>query len=511
MARVVLVAIPPLNTRFPALNIALLTGELKANGHVVKAFDFNIEAFTAIRKTAEYLWDFRNGQLWNDPNYFEETIYGKHIAPLFPEWMERILAEEPEFVGVSVTQNSLATRIAKAVKAHNPKIKVIFGGPMCSQTMGDHTYQPNEFVDVVVSDEGERTLLDIIENYERSETLPLLPGLSILKDGIPVFGGGRTAIAKLDTTAFPDFTDLNLELYTDVYYSVPAWELPIYTSRGCVGRCNFCMDYKMWSVYYRQKSPERVVAEMEHFYEKYGVNNFIFIELVFNGHHEWIQKFCDILIAKKHNFRFWSHGRVDGRLAPELLKSLRAAGFWHFIFGMESASDKVLKLMRKGTTKAKAAANLLDCHNADIAVSVNVILGYPGETFRDFWETVVFVVKYRRYLNAAPNITTCYVTPGTDLYLYPEKFGIIFDRHSPQSFQDWSTVDGKNTLAVRLRRRRILEFICRQVVFKSESATPYQLRYYTDRLFGYLAQLFDREDKSGGSSRMAPLIVRSET
>ena len=36
------------------------------------------------------------------------------------------------------------------------------------------------------------------------------------------------------------------------------YELPIYTSRGCVGRCSFCMDYKMWSVYYRQKSPERV-------------------------------------------------------------------------------------------------------------------------------------------------------------------------------------------------------------------------------------------------------------
>lgn len=504
----VLAAIPPLNTRFPALNIALLAAELKAAGHSVLSLDFNIEAFDQLRDSAEHLWDFRNGYLWTDPKVFEKSIFQKHLAPLFDGWIQQILATQPQVVGISVTPNTIALRIAKALKAHDPRIQVIFGGPMCSKTMGDHTFQPNEFVDAVVSDEGEQTLLDAVAHVERTGKIPLLPGLSIFSEGEVKFGGTRPAIAKLDTTAMPDFSDLKLERYREVYQKEPSRELPIYTSRGCVGRCNFCMDYKMWAVYYRQKSPERMVAEMEFLYEKFQVKNFIFIELVFNGHHEWVQKFCDLLKTRPVQFRFWSHGRVDGRLTQPLLRSLRAVGFWHFIFGMESASDNVLRLMRKGTTKAKAAANLRDCFDANISVSVNVIVGFPGETLWDFLETVAFIISNRRYISMVPSITPCFATPGTDIYLYPEKFGIKIDKSSLHGSETWSSIDGWNTHRVRLWRRNFLEFVCRHIVFSRKQVTRWERKFYTDKFFALLARLFDRRN---GDVATAPLIVKPET
>lgn len=476
--KIALVALPPLNTRFPALNIALLTGELKQHGYATKAFDLNIQAFEDSGEAGRFLWDFRNGYLWNEPDYFAHEIYPKFLQPHIDRWLQQILNFEPNIVGFSVTPSELCYVLAREIKERSPSTKIIFGGPMCSHVMKVERFFPNEWVDAVVSDEGEATLVDLVKNYETTGSFAAIPGTTVIMDDKPVFGGMREAIKDLNSTAFPDFDDLDLSLYREPYDTKPSWELPIYTSRGCVGRCNFCMDYKMWSVYYRQKSPTRVADEMTYFAKKFGVTNFIFIELVFNGHHGWIMKFAEELKNRNTNFSFWSHGRMDGRLTPELLKALRSVGFWHFMFGMESASNKVLKLMRKGTTKEKALANLNDCVNANISASINIIVGFPGETFLDFLETLFFVVRHRKLIWIVPSITACQATPGTDLYEQPEKFQIKVEKSVANGARDWVSYDGKNNYRERQRRVKIMEFVFARIVFR---AHEHQTRRYTYR------------------------------
>ena len=484
--RISLVALPPLNTRFPALNIALLTGELKQHGYPTKAFDLNIQAFEDSGAAGRFLWDFRHGYLWNEPDYFNREIYPKFLEPHIDRWLDAILEHKPDIVGFSVTPSELCYVLSKHIKAKSPGTKIIFGGPMCSHVMKVERFFPNEWVDAVVSDEGEATLLDLVKTYEETGGFTAMAGTTIIVDDKPIFGGMREAIKDLDSTAYPDFDDLNLSLYREPYDIQPSWELPIYTSRGCVGRCNFCMDYKMWSVYYRQKSPSRVADEMTHLWKQFGVRNFIVIELVFNGHHGWIMKFAEEQKRRNAKFRFWSHGRMDGRLTPELLRELKSAGFWHFMFGMESASNKVLKLMRKGTTKEKALANLRDCADANIGAAINIIVGFPGETFFDFLETLFFVVRHRKLIWGVPSITACQATPGTDLYEQPEKFQIKVEKGVANGARDWVSFDGKNNPRERKRRVKIMEFVFARILFRAQEPDKqrHTYRWWRDALLG---------------------------
>lgn len=64
---------------------------------------------------------------------------------------------------------------------------------------------------------------------------------------------------------------------------------------------------------------------------------------------------------------------------------------------LQHASDKMLKRMRRGTTRAKTEA-LLDkmrTHVPDIAIRTTLIAGHPGETEADFAEMLDFVEKNR--------------------------------------------------------------------------------------------------------------------
>jgi radical SAM superfamily enzyme YgiQ (UPF0313 family) len=491
MAKVALLAVPLLNTRFPPLNTALLCGELKNHGHTATVFDLNIDAFQAADQSGRDLWDFRNGYKWTNDEEYERSIFPAYIRPHMERWLDTILAIDPDIVGVSVTPNKLCWTLAQELKARRPAVKIIFGGPMCSKVMGAAgQFQPNDVLDAVVHDEGEHTLLDLVRAFDEQGTLPLVPGATVLVGGTPTFGGVRQAIEDLDGTALPDFTDLDLSLYRDFDSDEPARELPIYTSRGCVARCNFCMDYKMWAVDYRQKSTKRVIEELEYLSQTFGVKNFIFIELVFNGHHKWMADFAAQLKARDAGFKFWSHGRIDRRLTPELLRALKEVGFTHFIFGLESASDRVLRLMRKGTSKAKSIANLQDCAEAGVAVSTNIIVGYPGEELVDYLETLAFILRHRKQIWSAPNVTPCYVTPGTDLYEQPATFDVAIDFSDPEAAANWTTTDGRNTRLVRELRKQVMDFFFARVTWQSqlEKVKRRSYRDLRDRLIGAAAE-----------------------
>ena len=325
MSRAALVAVPPVSINFPPLNIALLTAELKKQGHAARAFDFNIDAFAAADSDGKSLWTLPRLFEWDDSAKFGNVVYPKYLAPYVPFWVRQILDFKPEIVGFSITKNRLWEVLAQAIKSERPEIKIVIGGPICSRVAWGH-YEPGQWVDAVVSGEGERTLLDLVDDFAKNGKFDPVPGATILVDGSPAYGGPRPVIADLDSTEYPDFSDLDLARYRELGEDGPRQELQIYTSRGCVARCHFCADYKMWSAKYRQKSPKRVADEMECFSRRFGIKYFVFADLVFNGHPDWLVALAKELEPRHLDIGFWAHARLDRRLTPELLKSLRNVG-----------------------------------------------------------------------------------------------------------------------------------------------------------------------------------------
>ena len=69
----------------------------------------------------------------------------------------------------------------------------------------------------------------------------------------------------------------------------------------------------------------------------------------------------------------------------------------HMHLPVQSGSDRILKLMRRGYTRAQYLALLARLRAAapDLAVSTDFIVGYPGETEKDFEETLTLIKEGR--------------------------------------------------------------------------------------------------------------------
>jgi radical SAM superfamily enzyme YgiQ (UPF0313 family) len=257
-----------------------------------------------------------------------------------------------------------------------------------------------------------------------------------------------------------DFEDFDLSKYTYRYLPIPA-------GRGCVNACSFCSESRTWKPY-RSYPAQRLIDDIENCVKKYGTKNFIFIASVFNGDHRLVREICETIVDRKLDIRWSANARLADELDASLIELMAKSGCYCLVFGMESASDDILKLMRKKSTSAIAARIAEDCFRFGIKLSTNIVVGFPGETEDDFEFTYNFINENSHKLNAI-NVTKCMLAPGSSIYSQSKKYGIISDdlgalavteeggqirayRHEWKYISDWATEDFKNTPSIRQSR-----------------------------------------------------------
>lgn len=466
---IVLAAVPIANTRIPPLSLAMLAAALRGAGHRVRALDLNIDAFSRVEPELREYWKFYMGHHWQDTTSFTRIIYPRIVERFLDGWVERILAEEPGLVGISVNTTPIVRALAVRLKERRPGLKIALGGPTCSLVYAKIAARPSPFEEAVVSGEGEATLVELAAGVEATGEFPVTRGATILRDGNYIYGGDRPPIADLDALPFADFSDFDLSLYRDIDIDSPV-SLPIHSSRGCVARCAFCMDNRFWGGRYRPRDPERVAAEMAHQASRHGIRSFTFVDLAFNGSAARLDRLADALLAGGGGFDFWAPARIDRRLTRGLLEKLRAAGLRHLNFGLESGSTAVLARMRKGYDAAEAEEVLRNCAEAGITVSLNLIAGFPGETWLDLLATARFVWRNRSRIWNRPGVTDCAAIPGTELHDHPERFGIVFDPADRGSHHAWRSRDGRNTNRTRTLRKNALNWFFSKLSFQEDLA-----------------------------------------
>jgi anaerobic magnesium-protoporphyrin IX monomethyl ester cyclase len=108
----------------------------------------------------------------------------------------------------------------------------------------------------------------------------------------------------------------------------------------------------------------------------------------------------------------------------EFVSKLSRAGLSRLNFGIESGSNRILKKMRNmfNIEEAKEVLYRLNEHN--VGFSVNIIVGFPGETLEDIEESRLFAEEMIA-LTDWVHINPCMVLDGSDLQRMPEKFDIL--------------------------------------------------------------------------------------
>lgn len=282
-----------------------------------------------------------------------------------------------------------AGRLARELKRSNETLSIILGGPHLTAAPEATMLAYPDF-DLGVIGEGEETLAELLGALPEGAPLEDIRGIIYR----PKAGGlrrtdGRPFIANLDDLPLPAW-DLLPPLTK--FYETPTFYLgrtpssSLVTSRGCCGRCSFC-DRSVFGNACRMHSAERVVEMMQHLHDRFGINDVIIHDDAFVLNRKRVERFCALLLETGHGMTWGCNARVN-MVDPDILRVMKAAGCRHIGYGIESGSQRVLNVIRKGITLEQITQAAVWTHGAGIRTRGFFMIGHPTETEESIRETI---------------------------------------------------------------------------------------------------------------------------
>jgi anaerobic magnesium-protoporphyrin IX monomethyl ester cyclase len=348
--------------------------------------------------------------------------------------LPRIERERPDVLGISVTYGSQlvpALTLATLVKQRWPEIHVTLGGGMLAY-VGHRlaaTRPLFERVDSIAVYEGERPLLELCRAVAasggaegaRRGSRPDLSGVSNLlwrgADGAPRVNGELLPL-PIDELPCPDFSDLPLREYFS-----GELVLPIAPTRGCFyEKCGFCTLYTAIGPTYRERSVERLVADLQTLQARHDTPYFYFI--MDDLPPMMARRIPDAFAAAGLRVFWWCDARMDERdFNAQSLPRLHAAGCRKLMFGFESGSQRVLDLVEKGTRLDEAERVVRAAHEAGISVTLYTMVGLPTETREEADLTRAFIVRNAPWIGEI-SLQVFNLDMVSPMYREPRRFGI---------------------------------------------------------------------------------------
>jgi len=352
--------------------------------------------------------------------------------PIWKEVARTIKEFEPELIGISVKSVKIpsALNIAKIGKEINNCVKIVAGGfhsTICPQDL-----LSAKEVDFIIRDEGEETLLELLEYIRTGNSkFEEIAGISFKdKDGNLVNNPKRSLIENLDSLPYPKRELLILigkETYTKDQLG---W---IITSRGCPYDCTFCNSSAIWNRAVRYRSIQNVVEEIDYLKKEYNISNFNFIDDSFTVNRKRVLEFCKILIQEKKEISWSCLTRAD-LIDVEMTRFMQKAGCTKIDIGIESGSENIQKVIGKGMKLDRVREMAKMFKENKMFWTGFFMMGFPTETKEDILETLRFMKEVNPDWICL-SIFTPY--PGTKLYEIVKEKGLMSpDKGSIYSHQN---------------------------------------------------------------------------
>lgn len=311
------------------------------------------------------------------------------LLPNFSTLKKIILSIKPEVIGFSqlTTEADLIDDLVIKVKKILPKAKLIIGGPHPSVLPRESAAIPG--IDAAVYGEGENTALELVQAFDKKLPLKNIKGIAFKNNKNKIIiNPPQPFIKNLDTLPFPDRQLIHSGPYIkeayDLFFPMSYPYANIFVSRGCPAMCTMCQPTidKLFGRPFRFRSAPNVIAEIKQLINRYHVKSIIFWDDTLTANRKWMEEFCDIITRENLKFDWWCYSRVN-YINPEVLKLVKKCGCKMICFGIESGSDRILKVINKGTDAKQNELAINLCHQNGILANANLMIGMPTETLDD--------------------------------------------------------------------------------------------------------------------------------
>ena len=208
-----------------------------------------------------------------------------------------------------------------------------------------------------------------------------------------VYAGNDVQIG-IDTKGFPTDKPYDLVLQRDIddLYLSPYQVFSIYSALGCsYGACTFCGSNRE-NTDYVPRQIAVMLDEMESLTQRYGITPFNNCDNNFDPTRA--RYFCNELERRDQHVFWQCTSRVYNSLDVPLLRRMVRNGCLLMNVGLESANDRILRLMRKGYTVEHAEQQMLNMQEAGMPLHTYVICGFPTETPEESENTLAFLRRH---------------------------------------------------------------------------------------------------------------------
>lgn len=415
--------------------------------------------------------------IWQlDNETIQRILYIKSQIPNFIEHcLSSIEWRDYPIVGFTSTfeQNIASLALAKRVKKNFPEIKTVFGGANWEAEMGRELHRRFSFVDYVCSGESEKSFPALVTNvFENApdDEIEKISGIVLRKNGESVFTGAPEMIREMDELPTPDYTDFFRDLEQS-HSSLNVFPTLLFeTSRGCwwgaKSHCTFC-GLNGGSMAFRSKSPRRVLDELDYLSTRWKTETVDVVDNILD------MKYFDTVIpalakAKRPMQIFYE---VKSNLKRSHVEMLRDANITRIQPGIESLSDHVLKLMRKGTTGLRNIQLLKWAKEMNVTAEWNLLYGFPGETSEDY-DQILRMLPALKFLNPPCAVGPIRLDRFSPHFDSAKEYGLVnlrpmppynflypFEKASLMKIAYYFEFDYADGTAAETKARKVIEYV----------------------------------------------------
>ena len=323
-----------------------------------------------------------------------------------------------------------AFRIAQAAREASPSLVTVLGGGYCNTELRTMS-EPRvfDFFDFVTLDAGERPLVALLDHLQGGRGADRLVRTYTRAHGYVDSGEPDIAFAECGT---PTYAGLPLAEYLSLLdmlnpmhrlWSDGRWN-KLTVAHGCYWKkCSFCDVSLDYISRYDLATTDVLLGRIESLVAETGQTGFHFVDEA--APPKALKSLASALVRRQLGISWWGNIRFEKSFDAALCRLLADSGCIAVTGGLEVASDRLLKLMKKGGSVAQVARVTRAFSDAGILVHAYLMYGFPTETAQD----TVDALEYVRQLFAAGCIQsgffhrfTC--TVHSPVGRHPEQYGV---------------------------------------------------------------------------------------
>lgn len=338
-----------------------------------------------------------------------------------------------------------AFRIAQTIKAQDPNIVIVLGGGFVNTELRD-LKDPRvfDFIDYMTLDAGERPLLSLMEHLQgkrsrqrlvrtflRDQTSGEVNYINLAESDIPFEEVGTPTWDGLPLDKYLSLLDMLNPM--NRLWSDGRWN-KLTIAHGCYWKkCSFCDISLDYIGRYEAASAKVLADRIDTIVKETGQTGFHFVDEA--APPKSLKALAVELIERNTSISWWGNIRFEKTFTPELCELLSDSGCVAVSGGLEVASDRLLKLMKKGVSVAQVARVTKAFTDAGVLVHAYLMYGFPTQTVQD----TVDALEYVRQLFENNCIQsgffhrfTC--TVHSPVGMNPEEYGVTLKPLPPVTF-----------------------------------------------------------------------------